>query len=159
MMSEQQMLGGATIGVLNRLETWEANLVLNLRLWFEGTDGQSQVWNEYRRLLPGAEAKEACHAFEGLIQTITGSAHRPLVRHAVHCACLGSDEGIFLHLVRTASQGHLSDAALIATLLVGASQAEKVALLAGQVGACARKIHPSEPEFPPMAANNVVRLH
>ncbi|MEM8872519.1 MAG: hypothetical protein AAGE38_19115 [Pseudomonadota bacterium] len=151
--------GGAAIGVLNRMEAWEANLVLNLRLWCEGPAGQSQVWNEYRRALPGPDAQCECQAFETLVQTLIDAAHRPLVRHEVGCACVGADEGVFVNMVRNAADGHLTDAALIATLLIGPSQAEHVAVLAGQVGACARHIHSGVPELSTEAGSNVVRLH
>ena len=144
--------GGATIGVLNTLESWESFIVLNLRLWCDGADGQAQVWAQYRATLPIGEAKAQCATFETLVRTITSMAQRPLVRHDVACACVGADEGIFLHLIRTASDGHLNDAALIATLLAGPAQA-------GQVGACARRMHSKD--TPPYAReySNVVHLH
>lgn len=139
--------GGATIGVLNRMEAWEANLVLNLRLWCEGPTGQAEVWNEYRRALPGAQARDECHAFESLIRALVSNAYRPLVRHDVGCACMGADEGAFLHLVRCAADGHLNDAALMASMLAGPSHADRIATLAGQVGICARQIHNRPPEY------------
>lgn len=151
--------GGAAVGVLSQMEAWEANLVLNLRLWCEGPLGQQQVWAEYRKTLHGSEAQRECHTFEVLLRTLVATAHRPLVRHDVGCACVGADEGILVNLVRTASDGHLTDAALIATLMVGPAHAEQVALLAGQVGSCTRRIHASTPELSPAPTPNVVRLH
>ena len=56
--------GGAAVAVLNRMEAWEANMVLNLRLWCDGPKGQSMVWNEYRSALPGRVAQDACRLFE-----------------------------------------------------------------------------------------------
>lgn len=159
MMQDHQARGGAAVAVLTRMDPWEANLVLNLRLWCEGPKGQTQVWNEYRKALPGKEAQDACRGFEVLINTLVENAHRPLVRHDVGCACVGADESVFLHLVRTASEGHLNDAALIATLIVGPARAELIAVLAGEVGACARKIHFQDPESPNKTATNVVHLH
>ena len=159
MRAEHHQRGGAAVGVLNKMDAWEANLVLNLRLWCVGPDGQSRVWDEYRRALPPAEARSECHKFKALIRTITARCHRPLVRHDVTCACMGADEGIFVNLVRTASDGHLNDAALIATLLTGPAQAEQIAILAAQVGECTRKIHKQPPEYSPHTAPNIVRLH
>jgi hypothetical protein len=128
-------------------------------LWCEGPRGQAQVWTEFRRALPGPVAQRECRNFERLLHTLIDAAHRPLVRHDVGCACVGADECVFVHLVRTAADGHLTDAALIATLLAGPSQAEHIALLAGAVGACARRIHGTQTECPIDAAPNVVRLH
>ncbi|MEL6412328.1 MAG: hypothetical protein AAFQ38_18215 [Pseudomonadota bacterium] len=159
MNEDHHARGGAAVGVLNRMEAWEANLVLNLRLWCEGPCGQQQVWNEYRKALSGASARNECHAFESLIRTLVANAIRPMVRHDVGCSCVGADECVFLHLVRCAADGHLNDAALMAALIVGPSKAEHIAVLAGQVGTCARQIHNSPPEYLSDTAPNVVRFH
>ena len=151
--------GGAAVGVLNRMSAWEANLVLNLRLWCEGPEGQEQVWSEYRRALAGDDAKRECRTFETLLRSLIDAAHRPMVRHEVGCGCLGADEGIFLNLVRTASDGHLRDAALIATLIVGPAYAEQIAMLAAHVGECARKIHKNSTEYPTQTAPTGILLH
>lgn len=159
MTPDQHAHGGAAVAVLNQMQAWEANLVLNLRLWCEGPSGQQQVWNEYRAALKSTDAHLECHAFETLVRTIVSAAHRPMIRHHVGCSCVGADEAVFVNLIRFASEGHLNDAALVATLLIGPARAEHVAVLAGQVGECARRIHGNTAEFPPEAATNVVRLH
>jgi len=159
MNQDHHARGGAAVAVLNRMEAWEANLVLNLRLWCEGPCGQAQVWNEYRKALPRECVHSECHAFERLLQTLIANAQRPLVRHDVGCSCVGADECVFLHLVRCAADGHLGDAALMAALIVGPSKAEHIAILAGQVGACARRIHEFPREDVIDTAPNVVRLH
>lgn len=151
--------GGAAVGVLSRLEAWEANLVLNLRLWCEGAGGQSRVWSEYRRALPGPEARVECETFEYLLSTVISVSHRPLVRHEAGCSCVGSDEAVFVNLVRTASEGHLTDAALIATLMVGPAQAEQIAMLAGQVGDTLRRIHAHRPAMSAEPAPSGIPLH
>ena len=132
MSADHHARGGAAVAVLSRMDAWEADVVLSLRLWCEGPQGQAQVWSAFRR---------------------------PLVRHDVGCACVGADEAIFLNLIRTAADGHLTDAALIATLLTGPAEAERIALLAGEVGACARRMNSSHDPIQPEAAPNVVRLH
>ncbi|WP_415400602.1 hypothetical protein [Tateyamaria sp. SN3-11] len=151
--------GGAAVAALNRMEAWEANLVLNLRLWCEGPAGQLQAREDYATALPTAEADRAWHAFEGLLNKIVSTATRPMIRHAVGCNCVGSDECVFVNLVRTASDGHLNDAALIATLLSGPAHAEHIAILAGEVGEVIRRIHRAPSTYSPAAASNVVRLH
>jgi len=147
MNDESHARGGETVTILSRMTPWEANLVLNMRLWFDGPEGQEQVWSEYRRALPGADAQRECRTFERLLITLTENACRPLVRHHVGCACVGVDEGVFVTLVRTASEGYLSDAALIATLLTRPAHAELIAVMAGQVGHCVRQIHNRRPEY------------
>jgi len=151
--------GGASVAVLTSLERWEANLVLNLRLWCEGPKGQAQVWNDYACAFQSPTAAQEMRAFETLMTTLIEYAARPLVRHDVHCACVGSDECIFLNLVKTAADGHLNDAALIATLITGPAKAEAIAMLAGQVGQGARQLTPKENFRQPPDATNVIRLH
>lgn len=160
MTPEHHRRGGAAVAALNRMEGWEANLVLNLRLWCEGPSGQRHARRDYSGTLPEAEADRAWANFEQLVTKIVGTAHRPLVRHEVGCNCVGSDECVFVHLIRTASDGHISDAALIATLLSGPAHAEHIALLAGQVGETIRRIHRAAAPTPsPAEPVRLVRLH
>lgn len=151
--------GGAPVAVLNRLDAWEANLVLNLRLWCQGPSGQQQVWNDYATTFGGGVAQDEMRAFEELVLRILDNSSRPLVRHDVACSCVGSDECIFLNLVRTASEGHLADASLIATLLASPAHAEPIAILAGRVGEAARKIQLIAVRKDAQRHSNVVRLH
>ena len=160
MRPEHHRRGGAAVAALNHLEGWEANLVLNLRLWCEGPGGQRHARRDYTGTLPEIDAARAWAVFEQLLEKIVGSAYRPLVRHEVGCNCVGSDECIFVHLIRTASDGHLNDAALIATLLAGPAHAEHIAVLAGEVGHTIRRIHRAgnAPDSP-TDLSRVVRLH
>ena len=159
MMTDHQARGGAAVGVLNRMETWEANLVLNLRLWCTGPLGQAQVWKDYHAVFPEDVAREECQMFERLLLALIDNARRPLVRHDVACSCVGADECVFLHLIRCASEGHLDDAALMAALLVGPATAEHIAIMAGQVGTCARKLQTKPTDVRSDVAQNVVRIH
>jgi hypothetical protein len=113
---------------------WEAEMVQTLRLWCDGPEGQSRVCARYRAALPPVRAQTAIGTFETLMIALANHAHRALVRHSVGCNCVGADECIVLHLIRTASNGALGDAALISSLLVGAPHAERTAIFAGQVG-------------------------
>lgn len=160
MNREHHRRGGATVAALNRMDSWEANLVLNLRLWCEGPNGQSHARRDYTGALPEQDADRAWNNFEKLVKKIVGTAHRPLVRHQVGCNCVGSDECVFVHLIRTASDGHLNDAALIATLLSGPAHAEHIAILAGEVGDTIRRIHrAANAPHSPADKTRVVRLH
>ena len=152
-------IGGAPVAVLNRLEAWEAGLILNLRLWCGGPEGQAQVRADYARALSDTAADRELATLGTFIQTVIQSAHRPLIQHSVGCACVGADEAVLLHLVRTASLGHLTDAALISTLLAGPAQAEHIALLAGQVGECARRVPCHALVHPALTARGSARIH
>ncbi|MEO9515093.1 MAG: hypothetical protein ABJH45_04605 [Paracoccaceae bacterium] len=151
--------GGAAVAALNHMDAWEANLILNLRLWCEGPQGQAQAREDYNSAFPKSEADRAWGVFEKLLKTVFVTALRPLVRHDVDCSCAGSDECVFANLVRTASDGHLNDAALIATLLSGPAHAEHIAILAGEVGSAIRSIHRKSAPISPTDAPNAVRLH
>ncbi|MEL7213164.1 MAG: hypothetical protein AAGK92_10910 [Pseudomonadota bacterium] len=159
MTPDHHARGGAAVASLKSMRPSEARIVRNLRLWCEGPDGQAQVWIHYRTSFPGPRARVECKAFEMLLQIVISTAHRPLVRHEVACTCVGSDECIFLHLVNTAGHGHLRDAALIATLLVGPQYAEHVAGLAAQVGKGALSFDEDTPHLSTNTTGNVVRLH
>ncbi|MBM7067253.1 hypothetical protein [Actibacterium sp. 188UL27-1] len=140
MNTEQALRGGAPVGALASIAAWQASLILNLRLWCDGTRGQQQVCADYHNTFPQDRARQEIALFQELIATLMQHAHRPLVRHQVCCSCVGSDECVFAHMVGTASAGQINDAAMVATLLVNAAQAEHLAILAGQVGQCARKM-------------------
>ena len=159
MSSAHYARGGAAVASLNRMDAWEANLVLNLRLWCEGPKGKMQAREDYQAAFPASEVDRAWNMFEELVGKIISTASRPLVRHELSCNCVGSDECIFVHLVRTASEGHLNDAALITTLLCGPAHAEHIAVLAGEVGSSIRSVHRKPTRKPTANASNVVRLH
>ncbi len=146
--------GGVTLGTLTQMEPWEANLIISLRLWCDGPLGQMDVCDAYKRELPSSSSRSAVEDFERLVRGVIGHAHRPLVRHDVACSCVGADECVFLHLVRTASEGHLTDAILIATLLVSAAHAEQYALLAGAVGTQCRRMTCVRPALSRQAQSN-----
>ena len=152
--------GTAKVGVLSAMEPWETELILNLRLWCSGPDGQTKVWNCLAAALPRGAAHDEMHAFERLIDILARYAHRPLMHHDVACACVGADEALFAHLVGLASGGDLHEASQVACLLVTAAQAEPVALLAAQVGATAKTLAGRHRHGPGHRhPDNVVRLH
>ena len=158
MIAKQHKRGGATVGVLSHMDPWQAELIVNLRLWCEGCEGQQMVWNCFAKSLPGTKAVAEIQTFETLISLLNSTCHRPLVRHQRTCACVGADEAAFAHLVSTASQGDLGEATLIATLLVRAAHAEHAAVLAAHVGCAARAIATAK-HLPGTPSQNVRRLH
>jgi len=126
--------GGVSVGVLRNADVWEAELIISLRLWCSGLSGRADVYDAFSSRFSPKRAAEEFEIFERLLNSISIYAHRPLLLHDVECSCIGADEQIFVHLVATASAGDLREASLIATLLIGAVQAENIALLAAQVG-------------------------
>ena len=126
--------GGVAVGVLRNVDVWEAELIISLRLWCSGLSGRADVYEAFSSRFSSERAAQEFEAFERLLNSISIYANRPLLLHDVECSCIGADELIFVHLVATASSGDLREASLIATLLIGAAQAENIALLAAQVG-------------------------
>lgn len=127
--------GAAAVGHITEVSAWEAELILNLRLWQDGESGKRAVWEAYAEALGTTEGRAALDRFSALLFTIESNMLRPLVRHGVACGCIGSDEAVFANLVRMAATGELHEASLIATLMVRPAQAERVALMAADVGA------------------------
>lgn len=160
MTPEHHKRGGATIGALSTLDEWEAFLVRELRLWCAGPEGKAEVWNGFAVSLPRGTAAAEMRVFEDLIGTMSAYSRRPLVRHELHCDCLGADEAVFLHIVKSASNGELHDAAMVAALVVLPAHAERVALMAAQVGASTQLISASLGAHHDYdSPHNVVRLH
>lgn len=140
MTGEMHRAGAAVVGRLTEIAAWEASLILSLRFWMEGPEGQAEVWNTFARGLGARDGRAELRGFETLLATLGSCARRPLVRHGLGCTCIGSDEAMVLTLVREAAQGDLAEAAMIASLLVPARHAEPVALMAAQVGQAMQRI-------------------
>lgn len=128
------MRGAATVGQLHAIAPWEALLVCHLRLWCDSAEGRNDVRDAWGLAAAGHGGDAVLNAFDRLIQTMTTFSRRPLVRHGRDCECLGADEGIFVQIVSAASEGQLDDAAMVASLIAFPAQAERIAILAAQVG-------------------------
>ena len=79
-------------------------------------------------------ARAGMRHFEGLVAILAREGRRPLMRHALACRCVGSDEVVFAHLLATAAMGEREDAMLVATLLVPAPLMALAAEHARQAG-------------------------
>jgi hypothetical protein len=159
MMTPDAIPGSAPVARLTAMPAWEAELVLTLRVWMEGPEGQAEVRAVFADCLGEEGGLTAFYQLEDLLCGMTARARRPLARHSRGCACVGSDEAVLVCLVREAVQGDLAEAALIASLLVPASAAEMVALRAAQVGQAMQRISDRAPRL--VAPEPVVsrRLH
>jgi hypothetical protein len=151
--------GAAIVGRLANLPAWEAELILSLRFWMAGPEGQQQVWNSFSRCFGSIEGRRHLRLFEGLLGSLCGHARRPLVRHGLGCGCIGSDEAIFVNLVREAARGDIAEAALIASLMVPAGQAELIALRAAEVGQALQQMTRNLPLGVTQAGPLARRLH
>ncbi|QFT60391.1 hypothetical protein FIU94_16295 [Sulfitobacter sp. THAF37] len=126
--------GSTVVGRLTHVPPWEAELILSMRLWMDSLEGQAKVGTGFARCFGAAGGQAEVRQFERLLTALCAYARRPLVRHSLGCDCIGSDEAVLQTLVREAARGNLAEAAMVASLLVPASQAEHVALMAAQVG-------------------------
>lgn len=152
--------GAAVVGRLTDLPPWEADLILSMRLWMQSPEGQAEVWNGFARCFGPAEGRAEMQQFESLLRSLCSNARRPLVRHALGCTCIGTDEAVLRMLVREAARGDLAEATLIASLLVPAGQAEQIALQSARVGRALQRMarHMPHPTPPPDSPANR-RLH
>ena len=151
--------GGVTVGFLKNVDVWEAELIISLRLWYSGLGGRADVYEVFSSRFSSERATKEFETFECLLNSISIYAHRPLFLHDVECSCIGADEQIFVHLVATASSGDLSEAVLMATLLIGAAQAENIALLAAQVGQTAKEMSPTRTHVHVQSLRKSAQLH
>ncbi|MRU16612.1 hypothetical protein FDP25_14315 [Roseovarius sp. A21] len=152
--------GAAVVGRLTDLPPWEADLILSMRLWMQSPEGQAEVWNGFARCFGPVEGRAEMQQFESLLRNLCHNARRPLVRHALGCTCIGTDEAVLRMLVREAARGDLAEATMIASLLVPAGQAEQVALISARVGRAMQRMSrhmPQSTQRPAHSANR--RLH
>ncbi|MEO0819163.1 MAG: hypothetical protein AAF074_01945 [Pseudomonadota bacterium] len=134
--------GGAPVAILTDLPPLQASAILYMRLWCSGPERQAQMWNDFTCRFGATEARERLCAFESLLTLITANARRPIMRHTLHCRCVGADEAVWANLIASAADGDEADARLFAALLVRPAIAEAVAEQARDVSraicACAR---------------------
>ncbi|MFQ6548870.1 hypothetical protein AADZ90_013005 [Aestuariibius sp. 2305UL40-4] len=131
-------------GPVDRLGQLEARVIRDMRQWSEGVPGQIPVWESYRAAIGDTAAAETVATLDALIEIVGEAACRPLKRYRVGCACAGVDEANFAHTVALASDGHRREAVMIAALIVTASRAHQIALLAGSYGHALRRILAAE---------------
>lgn len=165
MTDSTRQRGAALVGTVSSLSPWEAEVVHSLRLWCAGPARHIEFWNRMVKSIGPTRAREQMVAFDQLVHTLSSNAHRPLVRKQITCRCICADEAMFLHLVSTASEGDLHEAAAVAALMVPAAHAEHVALMAANVGEVMHAVLDGASERAIRAhraearTDNVVQLH
>lgn len=132
--------GGAPVGYITELGPVEAGAVLYLRLWCDGPDAQTQVWNDFATALGPQSGRKALKSFETLCDLCLRHGRRPLMRHHVTCKCLGADESCFANFVGYASEGEREDALLIAMTMVRPDIAPALVGVAQDFGLALRRM-------------------
>ncbi|MFT5867343.1 MAG: hypothetical protein ACI82I_003103 [Gammaproteobacteria bacterium] len=130
----QNKRGGAPVGFITELDGIEAASVVYLRLWCDGPDAQASVSNDFVSSLGSDHGRRALKSLEDLCSLCAKHGRRPLMRHSVHCKCLGADESCFANFIATAATGEREDAMLIATLIVRPDVAPLITALATDFG-------------------------
>lgn len=150
MTRADQHRGGRPVGFIDELGPIEAGAVLYLRLWCDGPDARDQVVNDFSEALGTQQGHRATRSFGMLCDLCVRHGRRPLLRHHVTCACLGSDESCFANFIGYASEGAREDAMLIASTFVRPDMAGSLVGLAEEFGLALRRMaltakRPSEP--------------
>jgi hypothetical protein len=146
--------GSAPVGFISDLEAVEAASVVYLRLWCDGPEEQASVWNDFASMLGPARGRKALKSFEELCSLCCQYGRRPLMRHSLHCKCLGADESCFANFISAAATGERKDAMLIATLLVRPDMAPILTSLAADVGQALRQMKLCAPRHQSGAPQN-----
>ncbi|MEO1138927.1 MAG: hypothetical protein AAFW87_05670 [Pseudomonadota bacterium] len=132
--------GSATVGYLRDLDPVEASAVIYMRMWFDGPESQSLVWNDFATALGSSYGRKALRDFEQLCGLCARHGRRPLMRHSVACACLGADEATFANIVGFAGEMAREDAFLMAANLVRPEMAAAIVSLAETFGLTLRRM-------------------
>lgn len=132
--------GGAPVGYLSELSNLEAGAVIYLRMWCDGAEGQTMVWNDFALALGAEQGRQALQSFGDLCGMCVRHGRRPLIRHSVNCKCLGSDESCFANFVAAATEGDHNDAMMIASLMVRADFAPIITALANDFGVALKQM-------------------
>ncbi len=134
MSSASKHRGGAPVGYVTELDPIEAGAVFYLRLWCEGSEAKTQVWNDFATALGPEHGRQALKSFETLCDLCVKYGRRPLMRHQVSCKCLGSDESCFANFIGYACDGEREDALMLATTIVRPDMAAILVGVAQQFG-------------------------
>jgi hypothetical protein len=144
-----------TLPDLARLDDLEACVVVYLRLWSQGPDGQSAMRKDLVNGLGYARACTAMEAFASLSDTLSRYRSRPLQCHALGCARLHADEACLARFVSLAATADREDALWMAMLMVRPDMAAQLTAAAGAFGLRIKQLLVQRPP----AAVRPARLH
>ena len=143
--------GGASVGHVTEFGPVEAAAVTYLRLWCDGADSQTQVWNDFASALGVRCGRRALKSLEMLCDLCVQHGRRPLMRRQVGCKRVGADESCFANFIGYASEGRRDDALMIATTIVNPSMAPALVGPAQKFGLALRRMAikaDRQPEIP-----------
>lgn len=137
--------GGATVGHLQDYDAITAASVVYFRMWCNGADTQATVIQDLTLSLGLGRGRKAAEAFGELCGMCARHGRRPMMRHALHCKCVGADEASFAHFIAAAAEGDRDDAMMIAILLVRPDVAPLVTSLAADFGLALKQMNLAAP--------------
>ncbi|MEL6766516.1 MAG: hypothetical protein AAFP17_04995 [Pseudomonadota bacterium] len=135
-------IGALPVGTMETLPALEAGAVRALRLWFSGPEAQAALWNAFAKTFGAQEGHRHLGAFERFLAGVLEVSHRPLMRHAMGCRCLGADEHAFAGLLAAAARGRREDALLLALALTPPHRALALVAEAEAVGPVLGRLAP-----------------
>lgn len=145
MTSTRDQRGGATVAHLQDYDAITAASVVYFRMWCNGADTQATVVDDLTTTLGMGRGQMAAAAFSDLCGMCALHGRRPMMRHALHCKCVGADEASFAHFIATAAEGDRDDAMLIAILLVRPDVAPIITSLAADFGLALKQMNLAAP--------------
>lgn len=148
--------GGAPVGHIAELGPVEAGAIFYLRLWSDGPEAKSQVWNDFATALGAEKGRKALTAFETLSALCARYGRRPLMRHGLECKCVGADESCFANFIGYASEGAREDAMLMAINLVRPDMAPVLVGLAEEFGFALKRMAIKAERFSDRPPTNAV---
>lgn len=134
--------GAAPVGSLPDMAPHDVNFIIAFRLWNNGVDGQSMLWNLVASQLGPNRARGTLRNFESLMRLCHSHGRRPLMHHAVTCRCAGSDECCLANFINVAATGAREDALMIAMTILRADMAPCALAMAQQIGLAMKNLKP-----------------
>lgn len=80
-------------------------LVVALRRWLDGPDGQQAVRTGLSGQIGAAKTRSLLDAFEAFLYALAEGLSRRLTRHTALCPSIGQDERLLTEIVRAAGEG------------------------------------------------------
>ncbi|MEM6944630.1 MAG: hypothetical protein AAF416_12565 [Pseudomonadota bacterium] len=109
-------------------------LVVTLRRWLEGPDGQQAVWIGLSGEIGELSAETLLQALEDFLYALSHGLNRQLTRHSAYCPCLGEDEMLLADVVRAAGRGDHDTAAARAAEVVRSCELAPILEHAARLG-------------------------
>lgn len=149
----------APAGRLAELPVRGAAFVLCFRLWCEGPESQTRVWNALARTFGPAAARGHLRVFEEFVTLVVRAAPRPLKRRHAHCPYLTPDEQRLGLLVAGTSGRHAETTAPSALLPGHADEGSSLAALAERVGLALAQVALPRDEASPVSHASTQTRH